>query len=156
VLDALADMASTLKSEIPVALEETRRLMELTAGTLTEAEEFLVSTRPRAEEVLERLAGSLESTEELLAMETERLGPLQDSLTLVLNDARTTLQRYDSLASTALAMSEENRELVRLTILQLHRSATILEHFAEQMSRRPLRFLTGVTPPPPDTGGQEP
>jgi ABC-type transporter Mla subunit MlaD len=156
VLDALGDMASTLKEEIPVALEETRRLMELTATTLTEAGALLASTRPRAEEVMDRLATNLELTENLVATEAERLGPLQDSLTLVLADARTTLQRFDSLASIALAMSRENRETIRLTIQQLQRSATILEYFAEQMSRRPLRFLTGVTPPPPDSGVSQP
>jgi ABC-type transporter Mla subunit MlaD len=156
VLDALGDMASTLKQEIPIALEETRRLMELTATTLTEAGTLLASTRPRAEETMDRLATTLEKTENLIAMETERLGPIQDSLTLALANARTTLLRFDSLASTALDMSRENRETIRLTIQQLHRSATILEHFAEQMSRRPLRFLTGITPPPPDSGEQQP
>jgi len=156
VLDALGDMATILKEEIPVALEETRKLMELTAETLTEAGALLAATRPRAEEVLDRLLTTLAETENLIADETERLGPLHDSLTLALADARVTIQRFDSLGSTALEMSRENREAIRLTIEQLHRSATILEHFSEQLSRRPLRFLTGVTPPPPDSGGERP
>ena len=36
------------------------------------------------------------------------------------------------------------------TIQNLSRSAEILEHFAEQISRRPMRMLWGVTPPPPE------
>ncbi len=156
VLDALGEMAAVLKEEIPTALEETRRLMQLATETLTEAGALLTATRPRAEEVLDRLATSLERTENLVAAEADRLGPLHDSLTLALADARVTLQHFDSLGVTALEMSRENREAIRLTIQQLHRAAVILEHFSEQLSRRPLRFLTGVTPPLPDSGGQQP
>lgn len=155
VLDALAGMASTLRDEIPRALEDTRRLMELTAGTLTEAGDLLAATRPRAEAMFDQLSGTLDETQMLVEAQAEQLGSVQDSLILVLNDARQTLQHFDSLASFALAMGEENRETVRLTMEQLLRSAEILEHFAEQMSRRPLRFLTGVTPPP-DSGGTNP
>jgi hypothetical protein len=36
-------------------------------------------------------------------------------------------------------------------LARLAHTTTVLDHFAEQVTRRPLRFLTGVTPPPPDT-----
>ena len=65
------------------------------------------------------------------------------------------LAHYDSLAVTALAMSNENRDDIRIAIDQLARSAEILQNFAERVSRRPLRILTGVRPPPPDTGKME-
>jgi len=155
VLDALGAFAATMREEIPAALDETRRIMGLTAEALTQARQLMAATQPQAEAALEQLSNSLEQTEEILIEERARLGPLHDTLALVLTDTRTVLARYDSLAATALAMSNENREDIRTTIVQLARSAEILQNFAERVSRRPLRFLTGVQPPPPDTGKME-
>ena len=150
----MAGITSTLREEIPSALEDARVLVYLTAETLTEASRLLASSRPRAEAVLDKLSSTLDDTETMVEVQSQKLGSMQDSLILVLTDARSTLQRFDSLAAFALILGEENRETIRLTMEQLQRSAEILEHFAEQMSRRPLRFLTGVTPPP-DSGGTE-
>jgi len=155
VLDALGAFAATMREEIPAALDETRRVMGLTAEALTQAREMMAVTQPRAEAALESLSRSLARTEEILSAEQARLGPLHDTLALVLTDTRTVLARYDSLAATALAMSHENRDDIRSTIDQLARSAEILQNFAERVSRRPLRLLTGVQPPPPDTGKME-
>ena len=155
VLDALGAFAATMREEIPAALDETRRVMGLTAQALTQARELMAATQPQAEDVLQRLSQSLARTEEMLQEEQARLGPLHDSLDLVLSDTRTVLARYDSLAALALEMSNENREDIRTAIDQLARSAVILQNFAERVSRRPLRILTGVQPPPPDTGKME-
>lgn len=155
VLDALGAFAATMSEEIPEALLETRRVMDLTAQALAQAQELMAVTQPRAEQVLEQLSQSLDRTEQILASEQARLGPLHDSLDLVLADTRTMLARYDTLASTALAISNENRDDVRLAVDQLARSAVILQNFAERVSRRPLRLLTGVRPPPPDSGSVE-
>lgn len=155
ILDAFGAFAVTMREEIPEALEEIRRVMDLTAQALSHARDLMASTRPRAEEVLESLSRSLARTEQILESEQERLGPLHDTLALLLSDTRTVLARYDSLAATALAMSNENREDIRETIENLARSAAILQNFSERVSRRPLRFLTGVEPPPPDTGKME-
>ena len=155
VLDALGAFASTMGEEIPAALDETRRVMGLTAEALAQAQELIASTQPKTEEALERLSRSLERTEQILEEEQLRLGPLHDTLGLLLSDTRGVLARYDSLAVTALAMSSENRDDVRETVAKLARSADILQNFAERVSRRPLRLLTGVQPPPPDTGKME-
>lgn len=151
VLDAFGEFAETMSEEIPAVLHETRRVMDLTAQALVQVQDLLAATQPRAEDVLEQLSRSLVQTEQLLASEQERLGPLHDSLDLVLSDTRTMLARYDTLASTAIAIGNENRDDIRHAIDQLARSAEILQNFAERVSTRPLRLLTGVRPPP-DTG----
>lgn len=156
ILDALGDFAATMQEEIPAALDEIRRIMGLTADALTQTRQLMSATQPRAEEALDRLSHSLDLTEQILEMEKDRLGPLQDTLGLVLSDTRRVLDRYDSLATVALAISNENRDEIRETIVQLARSAEILQNFAENVSRRPLRLLTGVRPPPPDTGTTTP
>jgi len=155
VLDALGEFAATMREEIPAALDETRRVMGLTAEALVEARELMETTGPRAADALESLSRSLERTEEILASEQIRLGTLHDSVELAIGDTRVVLAHYDSLAVTALAMSNENRDDIRIAIDQLARSAEILQNFAERVSRRPLRILTGVQPPPPDTGKME-
>jgi len=155
IVDALGSIAETLREEIPSALAETRRLIDLTAETLAQARTFLATTRPLATDALERLSRSLEQTEQIMAMEQTKLGPLQDTLGLLLSETRVVLSRYDTLASTAIAIGSENREALRVTIQELARSAVILQNFADNISRRPLRLLTGVRPPPPDTGKQE-
>lgn len=155
VMDALGAFAVTMREEIPAALDETRRVMDLTAQTLAQAQELLAATQPRAEDALDQLTRSLERTEELIAFEHRRLVPLQDTLELVLSDTRTVLARYDTLAAMAIAMGNENRVQIRETVEQLARSAVILQNFADRVSRRPLRLLTGVRPPPPDSGNSE-
>ncbi len=155
VLDALGEFAATMKEEIPAALDETRRVMDMTAEALMEARELMEATGPRATDALESLSRSLERVEAILASEQIRLGTLHDSVELAVGDTRVVLARYDSLAVTALAMSNENRDDIRIAIDQLARSAEILQNFAERVSRRPLRILTGVQPPPPDTGKME-
>ena len=52
------------------------------------------------------------------------------------------------------------RQALSDAIEKLSSASVILQHFADQISRRPLRFLTGVTPPadsaaPPDTSREQ-
>jgi hypothetical protein len=42
----------------------------------------------------------------------------------------------------------ENRAYAKEIAERLLRTAVVLEHFSDQVSRRPARLLTGVTPPP--------
>ncbi len=155
VLDALGAFAATMREEIPEALDEVRRIMNLTAQALAQAQEFMAASQPRAEDALEKLSASLEQTQQLLEAEHARLGPLHDTLELVLSDTRMVLARYDTLAATAITMGSENRERIRETIEELARSAVILHNFADKVSRRPLRMFTGVRPPPSDSGNME-
>ena len=47
-------------------------------------------------------------------------------------------------------MARENRTDLRETATNLAELSRQLNHFADAVSRRPYRFLTGVTPLPPD------
>jgi len=61
------------------------------------------------------------------------------------------LQRADSVLALAGAIAVENRGYAKDIAERLLRTAIVLEHFSDQISRRPARLLTGVTPPPPDS-----
>jgi hypothetical protein len=72
------------------------------------------------------------------------------------------LQTADSVLRLAGDIATENRVYAKQIAERLLRTAVVLEHFSDQISRRPARLLTGVTPPPdsllapPDTAGARP
>ncbi len=155
-MDALGRIASDLSDELRKTIQETRMLVRQTTRTAQEAEHLVSASTPRVEEVLSQLSTSLERTDRMLADLGPRVTPLTDSLTAVLADTRRALRQVTTLAQTADSMAGENRISIRETIQHLHNSAVLLEHFADQVSRRPTRLLTGVQPPPLDTSRKQP
>lgn len=153
-VDALGRIAADLSEELRRTLEETRSMLARTRGAATETERLLASSTPRVADVLERLASNLTRTETMLAEVGPRMAPLRDSLIAVLAETRQVLRRVDQLAGSAHTMVGENQMAIRETVRHLHNSAVLLEHFADQVSRRPTRLLTGVRPPPVDTGSR--
>ena len=157
-VDLLADVATALKSEVLQTLSQTRTLIEQSTSTIAETHDLIESTQniigattPKLEEALELLAASLERTDQILAEISPRVGPLQDSLAATLAQARRILTSFDTLATTANQLLVENRSVIQDALTRLAHTTIVLDNFAEQVTRRPLRFLTGVKPPPPDT-----
>ena len=157
-VDLLGEVATALKSEVLQTLAQTQVLIEQSTRTIAETHGIIESTQsligtttPKVEEALELLAASLERTDQILAEISPRVGPLQDSLMATLAQARRILTSFDTLATTAHELLAENRNVIQDALARLAHTTTVLDHFAEQVTRRPLRFLTGVTPPPPDT-----
>lgn len=158
-VDLLADLSAELKEAVLLTLEQTRILMTQSTRTLVQSEaviastqEMLSTTTPQVDEALQLLAASLERTRQILAEVSPRIGPLQDSLTSTLSQARHLMVALDTLVADARAMLGENRAVVQEALARLTNTTRILDNFADQVSRRPLRLLTGVEPPAPDTG----
>ena len=147
-VDALTEMATELSVEIPKLLSEVQELLDEAENTIHDAGSLISTTRPEIRATLRQVSSTLASFELLAKDQNARLGTLHDTLTFVLSDARGMLQRFDSLAASAELMSEENRGLIHSTMQSISRSTEVLSNFAEQLSRRPLRLLTGVKPPP--------
>ncbi|MCZ6857432.1 MAG: MlaD family protein [Gemmatimonadetes bacterium] len=157
-VDLLGQVATALKSEVLQTLAQTQVLIEQSTRTIAETHGIIESTQrligtttPKVEQALELLAASLERTDQILAEISPRVGPLQDSLMATLAQARRILTSFDTLATTAHELLAENRNVIQEALARLAHTTTVLDHFAEQVTRRPLRFLTGVTLPPPDT-----
>ena len=157
-VDLLGEVATELKSEVLQTLSQTRALIEQSTSTIAETRGIIESTQavigattPKVEAALELLAASLERTDQILTEISPRVGPLQDSLMATLAQARRILTSFDSLATTAHLVLVENRTVIQEAMTRLLHTTTVLDHFAEQVTRRPLRLLTGVTLPPPDT-----
>ena len=95
---------------------------------------------------LRHLEPTLRHAEALAATADSGLGPLQDSLSRTLSAARQLLLRLDTLTSTTHQMASENRTDLRATVAQLKVVGVQLEYFLDQVSRRPLRMITGMRP----------
>lgn len=155
-VDVVARLAADLTEQLQQTIDDTRALVRQTTRAAAQAERLVTATTPRVEEVLDQLSRSLEQTDRMLADLGPRVAPLGDSLMAVLADTRQTLKQVNDLAGTADAMAGENRVAIRETLQHLHNSAVLLEHFADQVSRRPTRLLTGVEPPPLDSNRKRP
>jgi ABC-type transporter Mla subunit MlaD len=163
VLDALASMASDLRGEIQSTLEDTRSLLRRTTVAVEDTRQLMADNGPVVHEVLQRLSANLARSDQLLADVGPRIGPLNDSLVGTLSDARRTLAGADSMLRLVGSIAAENRTYAHDIAERLLRTAVVLEHFSDQISRRPARLLTGVTPPPldtvrpprPDSGGSQ-
>lgn len=156
LIDALGELAQELSDDLKTAMEDTRDLVRNTNDAVRRTHTAIAANDPLLRTVLEQVTANLERTDRLLAEVEPRVGPLQDSLAVTLSDTRRLIQRMDSLVYTADAMARENREVVRETAENLRNSSIVLEHFADQVSRRPTRLLTGVRPPPQDTARSNP
>ena len=74
---------------------------------------------------------------------------LPDSVTAALASTNRLILRLDSLTVDAGAIVAENRAAIATAVANLTETSRKLDHFVDQMSRRPYRLMTGVTPPPP-------
>jgi ABC-type transporter Mla subunit MlaD len=147
MMDALPEIAEDLRRELRTTLDATRTLIARSTRAVEATQTLLATNGPLLSDVLTRLAATLERGDTLLAAVTPRVGPLADSLSLVLADTRRALGRADSLFLLAGGIASDNRATVRELSDRLLRAAIVLEHFSDQVSRRPLRLLTGVRPP---------
>jgi ABC-type transporter Mla subunit MlaD len=147
VVDALAGIATDLRERLEVTLEETRILLLETTETIDATGNLVTATRPAIADVLRRAEASLTRTEDILQTVQPRVGPLADSVETTLAAAHDVLEGLDSLTTIAQGIAVENRASITDAVEHLTRAAAILEYFSDQVSRRPLRFLWGVTPP---------
>ena len=151
VMESLGGIAVEVRGQLDTLLANTRELLTQTTRTVTKTGTLLDETRPRVEQVLARIDASLGRTEQILAQVEPRVGPLSDSVATTLANTNALLRQLDSLTVIGQTIALENREDLNQAIARLSRAAEILQHFSDQISRRPLRFLTGVTPPPDTT-----
>jgi ABC-type transporter Mla subunit MlaD len=151
MMSELSEIATKIRGTLEDALTDTRTLLRQTTQTVATTGDLLRRTQPQLLEMLGRLDTTLARTDQVIADVGPRVGPTADTLMATLVTAHATLTELDSLAIVARDMTVENRDEITLTIQRLSRAAVVLENFAERVSRRPLRVLTGVAPPPPDT-----
>ena len=157
-LDAITEIADSLQRRLSLVLDDSRKLLTNLDGAVTAARGELSTTAPDVRSALRELQGTLAGlrpalahADTLLAEMDTRIPGLHDSLTATLGQTRSLVEHLDSLALTAGAVASENRESIRKTVANLFVLSVKMEHFMDQVSRRPLRMITGVTPPATDS-----
>jgi ABC-type transporter Mla subunit MlaD len=157
-LHALAQTADSLRQQITLVLSDTRTLIGNLTSTVVFAQKELERTSPEVRTTLAEMSGVLATLRPTLARADTLMGSmngsvagLQDSISQTLSQTRSLLSHLDSLAITASAMAGENRQVVRTTAENLYVISAKLDHFLDQVSRRPLRMITGVQILPTDS-----
>ncbi len=143
-MDQLGDVAQRLSVDIQTALNQTRTLLAGTNRAVSRTDSLLATATPMIRDVLVEIKGTLERTDRMLATVEPRLPAIGDSITATLADTRRLLNRLDSVATNANLLASENRVGIAETIDHLRRSSVQMDHFIDQVSRRPVRMLTGV------------
>ena len=153
-LEAFAQVASDISDDLKDALRQTTRTLVRVQSTVTQTEQTLRDVTPDVERTLGGVAATMGRVDSLV----ERLqrGGFADSLAATVAGTNRLLVRLDSLAREARALTGENRADLRETVTNLAEASRQLNHFVDQLTRRPYRALTGVKPLPRDSAGAKP
>jgi ABC-type transporter Mla subunit MlaD len=156
--EALKEVADSLKTQVSDVLRDTRKLLATMERTSAAAEAELKMTGPEVREVLsgvQRATAALEpllrNADSLVVALGPRVGLLQDSLLATLAEARQLLRHSDSLTQSFLGLAEDIRPDIKTTTENIVVVTAKLEHFVDQVSRRPYRLFSGVRQPPHDS-----
>ena len=160
---------SALEAFAEVADELSQRVQEMVrtaTQTLVRVQSTLRDVTPDVERTLGGVASTMGRLDSLVDRFARR--GLADSVTAAVANTNRLLLRLDSLAGEARMFTAENRGDLRETVTNLTEVSRQLNHFVDQMSRRPYRAFTGVkplprdsarrdtAPPPPGTEGSKP
>jgi ABC-type transporter Mla subunit MlaD len=153
-LEAFAQVASDISNDLKDALRQTTRTLVRVQSTVTQTERTLRDVTPNVERTLGSVATTMGRVDSLI----ERLhrGGFADSVAATVAGTNRLLVRLDSLARAASALTSENRADLRATVMNLTEASRQLNHFVDQMTRRPYRALTGIKPLPRDSAGAKP
>ncbi|HEV8304458.1 MAG TPA: MlaD family protein [Gemmatimonadales bacterium] len=152
-LEAVAEVAAGLSKHLQEVLRQTTRTLVRVQATVAQAERTLRDVAPDVESTLGSVATTMGRVDSLV----ERLhrAGLGDSIAATVAGANRLLGRLDSLASAAQSLTVENRVDLRETVTNLTELSRQLNHFVDELSRRPYRMLTGVKPLPRDTAHRD-
>lgn len=143
---------SALEAFAEVADELSQRVQEMVrtaTQTLVRVQSTLRDVTPDVERTLGGVASTMGRLDSLVDRFARR--GLADSVTAAVANTNRLLLRLDSLAGEARMFTAENRGDLRETVTNLTEVSRQLNHFVDQMSRRPYRAFTGVKPLPRDS-----
>jgi ABC-type transporter Mla subunit MlaD len=153
-LDAFGALAQDLKGTIQRAVASATGTMDmvrvladslrLATGT---ARRMLIATQPGAEQLLAGVNANLDRLQVVLDSANTRTGITFRQLDATLAQAQRLMASVDSLTGVLTAMGAENRPEINRTLVNLRNISLELGYVLEQLSRRPLRFISGVKIP---------
>lgn len=149
--EGLKEVVDSLKTQVSDILRETRTVLATLDRTASTAQAELATTGPELRSTLASARQVLERLEPMIDQTDTRMGTLQDSLSLLLADTRRLVNDADTLTTTVTRATNDLTPDIRKTLSNLFVVSAKLEHFIDQVSRRPHRLVTGVRQPPRDS-----
>lgn len=143
-LEGLTRVADELSTEVREVLRQSHRTLARVQSTLGEVDHTLRAAAPNVDSTLQNVARTMERVDALVAGLQRQ--SLPDSLGAALARTNQLLQRLDTLAGAATALSTTHRAAIGETLANLNLLSRQLNHFATEITRRPYRALTGVRP----------
>ncbi len=153
-LEAFGALARDLKGTIEHALVSATGTMDM-VRTLADslrvatgtARRLLVATQPGAERILNGVSANLDRLQAVLDSTNTRTGLTFQQVDATLTQTRRLMVGVDSLVRVMTAMGTENRPEIAQMIANFREISAQLGYVLEQLSRRPLRFISGVKIP---------
>jgi len=152
-VQTLKEVADSLKTQVSDILRDTRKLLGTLDHTAGSMETEMQRTAPEVRQtladarvVLNQLSPVLATADSLMGETRGRLGSLHDSLTATLVEARQLMNNLDTLAHAATLVAVDNRERIRQTAENIRVVSIKMEYLMDQLSRRPLKVISGVKP----------
>lgn len=153
-LEAFGALATDLKGTIQqtlvaatATLNSARGLADSLKVTTGTARRFLAATQPGTEKVLDGVTASLDRLRLVLDSANVRTGLTFSQVNETMARSRTLMANVDTLTRTLAAIGGENRPEINEMIVNFRNISTQLGYVLEQLSRRPLRFISGVKIP---------
>jgi ABC-type transporter Mla subunit MlaD len=148
-LEALTRVADDLSTQVRLVLQQTHRTLVRVQGTLAQMDQTVRRAAPDVDTALANIAGTMARVNSLVTSLEHQALP--DSLGAALARTNHLLARLDTLAGTASALTSQHRAAIDQTVANLNLLSRQLNHFAEEITKRPYRMLTGVKPYERDT-----
>ena len=153
-LEAFGALARDLKGTIEHALVSATGTMDmvrtladslrLATGT---ARRLLITTEPGAERILNGVSANLDRLQSMLDSTNGRTGLTFQHVDATLAQTQRLMGSVDSLVRLMAAMGAENRPEIAQMMLNFRNISEELGYVLEELSRRPLRFISGVKIP---------
>jgi len=152
-LDSLKVVVTNLSSDVHEVLLQTERTLTSVQHTLALTSTTIQDVQPGLLMTVKSVAASMARIDSV----TQHIPPgIADSVTATLASSNRLLLQLDSLTRDVRTVASENRGDLRATAANLAEVSRQLNHFADAVSRRPYRFLTGVTPLPAEPAKTDP
>jgi hypothetical protein len=160
-MEAFGNLATDLKSTLADAivsathtLDAYKRLADSLSQVTGTARGFIQGIRPGTEQTLNEAALNLARVRRLLDTTDARSGVTLHELNLTMEQTRATMEQSrrlmssaDSLTRLLTVMGAENRPELRAMLLDARFLTQQLMYVMEQISRRPMRAMSGVELP---------
>lgn len=151
--DVLKEVADTLRTQVSGILRDTRQLLATLDRTAATAQSEMTATAPAlratlasAQQTLDQMQPTIAQAQRMLSSTDARLGTLQDSLLGTLTEARRLMQDVDSLTTHMTALSTDVSPDIKRTLNNMYVMSRKLDHFIDEITRRPHKLVTGVRP----------